>query len=117
MEQIVNQIAQIVGPTLDLIGIICILVGFVLASIKVIRQLIQPKREDGHSLFRYYRQSLARAILIGLEFLVAGDIIRTVAGDITLYNIATLGGIVVIRIVLGITLEAEIDPKKKFWRR
>lgn len=70
-------------------------------------------KEKGHVLFRDYRQNLARSILLGLEFLVAGDIIRTVAGDLTLMGVATLGGVVLIRIALGLALQSELEPKTK----
>ena len=55
------------------------------------------------------RRNLGRVILLGLEILIIGDIIRTIAVDPTLENVAVLGIIVVIRILLSFSLEVEID--------
>jgi len=63
-----------------------------------------------------FRKSLGRSILIGLELLVAGDIIRTVAVAPSIDNLLVLGGIVLIRTFLSISLEVEIEGKWP-WRR
>jgi uncharacterized membrane protein len=52
---------------------------------------------------------VGRAILLGLEFLIAGDIIRSVVVDPTLLNILTLGLIVLIRTFLSMTLQLEVE--------
>ena len=62
------------------------------------------------------RSSLGRAILMGLEFLVAADIINTVVIDMSPENVASLAAIVAIRVVLSFTLEAEIDGRWP-WQR
>jgi uncharacterized membrane protein len=54
--------------------------------------------------YERYRVVLGKALLVGLELLVAADIIRTVALDLTLRNIALLGALVVVRTFLGWTL-------------
>lgn len=110
----IQSFIQSIGFALDVIGVLLIVAGFLLASGVVVYRYLQqnPKHPKGHDLYRDYRQRLARSILIGLEFLLAGDIIRTVSGDLTLMGVTTLGGIVLIRIVLGLTLEAEISPSK-----
>jgi uncharacterized membrane protein len=58
-----------------------------------------------------YRQNLGRAILLGLELLVAGDIIKTVAVAPTLQNMIVLGAIVLIRTFLSFSLELEINGR------
>ena len=63
-----------------------------------------------------FRKSLGRSILIGLELLVAGDIIRTIAVEPSIENLLVLGGIVLIRTFLSISLEVEIEGKWP-WRR
>lgn len=115
MNETIQQYIQAVGYTLDVIGVAIIVVGFIIATAMALWHFVTEHRavkQHRHELYRRYRQDLARSILIGLEFLVAGDIIRTVSGDLTLDGILVLGGIVAIRIVLGLALEAEIDPKK-----
>lgn len=57
------------------------------------------------------RSSLGRAILLGLEFLVAADIINTVAVQPTLGSVAVLAGIVAIRTFLSFSLETEIEGR------
>ena len=64
---------------------------------------------DGLSAYRVCRQDLGRAILLGLEFLVAGDIIRTVVVHPTLDNLLVLALIVAIRTFLSITLQLEVE--------
>jgi uncharacterized membrane protein len=54
---------------------------------------------------------MGRAILLGLEFLVAGDIIRTVVVDPTLDNVIVLGLVVLIRTFLSMTLQLEVDGR------
>jgi uncharacterized membrane protein len=72
------------------------------------------KLEGGYDLFR---RQLGRSILLGLEFLVAGDIINTVAVEPTIQNVLILGLIVLIRTFLSfalyVELEREIPWKKK----
>lgn len=61
--------------------------------------------------YEKYRVVLGRTLLIGLELLVAADIIRTVALDITLKNLALLGGLVAVRTFLGWTLTVEVEGR------
>lgn len=116
MLQSIEPFVQTLGEILDIIGVAIIIVGFVIGSIQAfIRWLDTTERKK---LFSYYRSRLAKAILIGLEFLVAGDIIRTVAGELTLEGVAALGGVVLIRTVLAYSLEDEITPKRSWpWSR
>ncbi|MEZ4236170.1 MAG: DUF1622 domain-containing protein [Myxococcota bacterium] len=66
--------------------------------------------------YRELRRGLGRAILLGLEFLVAGDIVRTVAIDPTLLGVAVLSIIVLVRTFLSFTLEMEIEGRWP-WQR
>jgi uncharacterized membrane protein len=59
--------------------------------------------------YRDYRANLGRGILIGLELLIAADILKSVVVDPTLQGIAVLGGIVAIRTFLSISLDVEIN--------
>ena len=71
------------------------------------RPLIQRRTE----VYAKYRRLLGRSILLGLEFLVAGDIIRTVAVDPTFASVGVLGIIVIIRTFLSFSLELEITGR------
>jgi uncharacterized membrane protein len=99
--------AQNVGQMLDILGVIVILVGVAWSTALVAVTAIRNK--SLHSIYKTYRQNLSRSILIGLEFLVAGDIIRSVAGDLNFDSVIVLAIIVAIRLVLGANLEMEID--------
>jgi uncharacterized membrane protein len=61
--------------------------------------------------YQPYRVNLGRTLLLGLEILVAADIVRTVALDQTLENVAILGFLVVIRTFLSWSLEVEIENR------
>ena len=94
-----------VGTAIDAAGVIVIVVGAIIATGRFVSR--RPE-ERGHS-YQLYRQDLGRAILLGLEFLIAGDIIRTVVVAPTLENVAVLGMIVVIRTFLSTALQLEIE--------
>ena len=59
--------------------------------------------------YERYRIVLGKTLLVGLELLVAADIIETVAVDLTLSNLTLLGGLVLVRTVLGWTLTVEVE--------
>jgi uncharacterized membrane protein len=59
--------------------------------------------------FERYRIVVGKSLLVGLELLVAADIIRTVALELTLMNLATLGLLIVVRTALGWTLTVEVE--------
>jgi uncharacterized membrane protein len=63
------------------------------------------------------RRNLGRSILLGLEVLIVGDIVRTIIVDPTFESVAVLGSIVVIRILLSFSLEVEIDGAWPWNRR
>jgi uncharacterized membrane protein len=74
------------------------------------------RTHDGGAAYRVLRQSFGGVILLGLEILVAGDLIRTVAIEPTLNNVVVLGLIVLIRTFLSFSLEIEINGVPP-WRR
>jgi uncharacterized membrane protein len=90
-------------------GIAIIVLGIVGATIFVLWQVLRGR--SGSDAFSLYRSNLGRAILLGLEFLVAADIINTVAIEPTLQSLAVLGGIVLIRTFLSFSLEVEIEGR------
>jgi uncharacterized membrane protein len=102
------------GTALDFVGVIFIIAGAIVSTVTVVVTVFRYR--SVHDTYRSYRYNLARSILIGLEFLVAGDIIRTVAGDLTFNSVILLGLIVVIRSMLGIQFEMEIEGRWP-WKR
>ena len=93
-----------IGTAIDAIGVAVIAGGAVLA---VVMTLAKGRRDDG-SAYDFFRRRLGRAILLGLEFLVAADIIRTVAVTPTAQSVAVLAGIVLIRTFLSFSLQLEM---------
>ena len=98
----------------EVTGIAVIVLGALAASAHAAGQLLRggPSTET----YEAYRANLGRAILLGLEFLVAADIIGTVAVEPTVDNLLVLGLIVVIRTFLSFSLEVEIEGRWP-WRR
>ncbi|GGI47592.1 putative membrane protein [Agromyces flavus] len=93
-----------VGEVIDIIGVVAIVVGVLYAlTDAAVRRL----RRTG-PVYARFRRVLGRGILIGLELLVAADIIRTVAVTPTMESVAVLGLIVLIRTFLSWSLEVEI---------
>jgi len=92
----------------EVVGVLVILGGAAIATVHFAIRWFSAGLPDA---YRGYRQHLGRAILLGLEFLVAADIINTVAVDPTFRSIGVLAGIVVIRTFLSFSLEVEIDGR------
>lgn len=106
-----GAVVEAVGRLIDATGIVAILLGLFVAVSRFAttgRQL-----PDG---YRIFRQDLGRGILLGLEFLIAADIIRTVAITPTLQDVLVLGLIVLIRTFLSMSLQVEIDGRWP-WQR
>jgi uncharacterized membrane protein len=70
------------------------------------------RAETARESYSELRRNLGRCILLGLEVLIVADIVRTIIVDTSFENVAVLGIIVVIRILLSFSLEVEIDG---FW--
>lgn len=100
-----QEVMLYTGLLMEGLGVLVILLGAVYSSWRFLANT-QP---GGQRTYRYYRQDLGRAILLGLEFLIAGDIIRTVAVDLTLESVAILAGIVLIRTFLSLALHVEVE--------
>jgi uncharacterized membrane protein len=103
-----NGVVEDVGRGVDVVGILIIVVGAATASVLFVSRARAGQSSEAYSL---YRRSLGRAILLGLEFLVAGDIIRTVAIAPTFGSVAVLGAIVVIRTFLSVALQVETEAR------
>ena len=95
-----------VGKALDAFGVAVIVIGIALATAAYVRGAW--KDDDG---YRRYRRQIGRAILLGLEVLVAADIIRTVAISPTFQSVGVLAIIVAIRTFLSFTLELELSGR------
>ena len=110
-----TEIAHTVAKIVELFGIGIIAVGaFGTLSLFAMRFSSGGNRDQAVADFR---SSLGRAILLGLEFLVAADIINTVAVTPTLQSVAVLAAIVAVRTFLSFSLEVEIEGRWPWQRR
>ncbi len=102
-----QQTVESIGMVIDGAGVAVIVLGIISATGRALLSAPPP----GLDRYMAYRQNLGRAILLGLELLVAGDIIKTVAVAPTLQNMIVLGAIVLIRTFLSFSLELEINGR------
>lgn len=106
-----SGIIQFSAQAIDFAGVAVIVIGLVFATFNF---LVRGRRAE-HP-YRQYRQDIGRGILLGLEFLVAADIIRTVAVEPTLRGVLVLGLIVLVRTFLSVALEVELEGRWP-WQR
>lgn len=107
---IVDQTVMII----ELIGVAIIATGALITMGVFLVSLVRGSKIE--EAIASFRSSLGRAILLGLEFLVAADIINTVVVELTLQNVLSLAVIVIIRTLLSFSLEAEIEGRWP-WQR
>ncbi len=102
-----------IGRVIDAAGVVAIVIGIVVALVVAARSL----RRGEPDVYSRFRRLLGRSILLGLELLVAGDIVRTVAAQPTLLSVGVLAFIVVIRTFLSFSLELEITGRWPWSKR
>ena len=108
-----NDVIDKIGMTIDAAGVAIIVVG---AAIGFVASAVRLSRRET-DVYRRFRQQLSRAILLGLELLVAGDIVRTVAASPSLTSVAILAAIVLIRTFLSFSLEVETTGRWPWQQR
>ncbi|MDQ4088552.1 MAG: DUF1622 domain-containing protein [Pseudomonadota bacterium] len=99
---------HLVTRGVEVAGVGVILAGALVSAGIYARTLL---RGEAGAAYRHLRSNLGRSILLGLELLVAADIINTVAVEPTLESLAVLAGIVLIRTFLSFALEVEIEGR------
>jgi len=107
------EVIETVGKVIDGIGVAVIALGAVFAAAVTVRKMFGRSGDA----YRFFREQLGRSILLGLEFLVAADIIRTVALTPTWQSVVVLAGIVLIRTFLSFSLEVEISGRWPWQQR
>lgn len=114
-DQIATTIAHDVAKAIELVGIAIIALGAVINLAMFARRAFDAG-ERGEAMATL-RSNFGRSILLGLEFLIAADIINTVAVTPTLQSVIVLGAIVIIRTFLSFSLELEIEGRWPWQRR
>jgi len=109
MSEIVQPFAEACAAIVEILGVSAIAIFCFYAVFYGLYRLI--KKKNVVETYREVRRRLGRGILVGLEFLVAADIIHTVAVDLTWHSVGVLAIIVIIRTFLSFTLEVEITGR------
>lgn len=109
MSEFVTPFAGWCAAFIEMLGLFIIVSLAVWALINGLYKLII--REDHDVVFRDIRHQLGRGILLGLEFLVAADIIHTVAVELTFSTVGVLAIVVLIRTFLSFTLDVELTGR------
>lgn len=98
----------------EAIGALAMIVGFIIALVLCVRSL--RRGAGGNAAFSVLRTTLGSAILLGLEVLVAADLIRTITSKPSMEDALILGIIVLIRTILSMSIQIEIEGTLP-WRR
>jgi uncharacterized membrane protein len=91
----------------EMLAVLVIVIAILFGTGRFLLHLTQGRSDS----YRSYKAHLTKALLLGLEFLVAADIVRTVAIETTLTNVAILGALVLVRTVLSWSLVVEMDGR------
>ena len=100
------EIARTVVELIEILAVVVIAIGVVVAVIAAGQHWSRTSSDDAFRLFKRY---MARGLLIGLDLLIAADVIKTVTLDATLENAMVLAILVLIRTFLSWTLVLEVD--------
>lgn len=100
------------GELFDLLGGVAIVAGAVLT---LQRSLVTLRRQGGEAAYAVARQTFGRGLLLGLEILIAADLLRSVSLNLTLSSIATLGLLVIVRSILSFSVQIELEGELP-WR-
>ena len=104
-----SEVIYAISEIIDLAGVAIIAIGALLGAVLFARDLSQGMHVE--PAYGRLRTFLGRSLLLGLEFLVAGDIIKTVAVEPTFDSVIVLAIIVLVRTVLSISIDVEIDGR------
>ncbi len=99
-----TELVEDVVRAFEGVGVLILIVGAMYVAVRALVDLL-----DRRPVYEASRKRFARSLLLGLEVLVAADVIQTVAVDNTLRSVSTLGVLVLVRTVLSFSLDIEID--------
>ena len=107
---VIRAVIEWAALAIEILGALIIVAGVIKVAITrgTIRYLFQLDRPGA---FERYKHQMGRSLLLGLEFLVAGDVVRTVALEPNLTNVVVLGLLVLIRTFLSWSLAVEIEAR------
>jgi uncharacterized membrane protein len=109
-ETTTSQWIHLVGVGIEIFGVSLIVAGIIWSSRYIIFGPASTSRYDS------YKISIGRSLLLGLEVLVAADIVKTIAIELTFASLGLLAGLVLVRTFLSWTLVLEIEGRWP-WQR
>lgn len=101
-----DEVMELVVRTFEGAGVAVLLIGTLAALVSAAANV---RRVGGRRVYEESRRTVGRAILLGLELLIIADIVRTITVDPTLSSAAALGVIVLVRVLLSVALEVELE--------
>ena len=106
----INRIVEWCALGIELLAVAVIVAGVAKVAITrgTVRYLFRRKREGA---YESYKEQLIVPILLGLELMVAADVLRTVVLELTLANVAVLGLLVLVRTLLSWSLTVEMEGR------
>ena len=104
-----SQWIHLVGVGIEIFGVLIIVAGIIWSSRFIYRREIRSRYDS-------YKISIGRSLLLGLEVLVAADIVKTIALELTFASLGLLAGLVLVRTFLSWTLVLEIEGRWP-WQR
>jgi len=110
-----TSVVDDISRVIDGVGVAVVVVGLLFAAWAFLRAQGRPPATP--SAYRLFRQQVGKAILLGLEFLVAADIIRTVAVAPTFEGVGVLAVVVAVRTFLSFTLDVELEGRWPWQQR
>jgi uncharacterized membrane protein len=108
-ETVSSQWIHLIGVGIEIFGIFIIVAGIIWSSRYIYGRRIVSRYDS-------YKISIGKSLLLGLEVLVAADIVKTIAIEVTFASLELLAGLVLIRTFLSWTLVLEIDGRWP-WQR
>jgi uncharacterized membrane protein len=109
LESAISHWISLVGSGIEVFGVLVIVVGIAWSTLLYLRSLAGASYDA-------YKIRIGRSLLLGLEILVAADIVKTIALDLTATSLALLAGLVLVRTFLSWTLVLEIEGRWP-WQR
>jgi uncharacterized membrane protein len=110
LEPAVDHAIRVVGSGIEVFGVLIIVTGIAWSTFRQLRR--RMSEQDS----KVYKIRIGRSLLLGLEVLVAADIVKTIAHELTVMNLGLLAGLVLIRTFLSWTLVLEIEGRWP-WQR
>jgi len=111
LETTISHWIRVVGNGIEVFGILVIVIGIVWSTMRYLRRLSAEHSYD------IYKIRIGRSLLLGLEVLVAADIVKTIALELNFQSLALLAGLVLVRTFLSWSLVLEIEGQWPWQRK